>query len=458
MTKKKSSAFFLSLFLLAVPLSPSLSADSLVIRGVYLLSMESEVIRSGQTIIITDGTIVWVGDDADVEIPSDADVISGEWYVMPGLAEMHAHIPPESQGRERVTATLALYLSQGITTIRGMLGDPIHLEMRELSRRGEILSPRIFTSGPSFNGNSATDPETTRQMVRDQVAAGYDLLKFHPGLTLENFEAATEEANRLGIEFAGHISLGVGLERSLEQGKGTIDHLDRYMEFLAGEAAEREDPPIIFFGYDLTPFAERSRMKQAAEMTRDAGVWNVPTNTLLENVFNPDLSVAQMMNWPGMEFIADQTKIGWSNYVNLIRGGASYDPYQAREFLEIRKEMTYELHQSGAGLLLGADAPQIFNPPGFSAHRELELLTEAGLSPWEAIKTGTVNVGSYLGEEETTGKIAAGFRADLIFLSVNPLETMPFKEYIEGVMIQGRYLDRAALDEVLEETRRVLNP
>lgn len=107
---------------------------------------------------------------------------------------------------------------------------------------------------------------------------------------------------------------------------------------------------------------------------------------------------------------------------------------------------------------LPADAPQIFNPPGFSAHRELALLTEAGLTPLEAIKTGTVNVGIYLGEEDTIGKIAPGFRADLLFLSVNPLETMPFKNYIEGVMIRGTYLDRAGLDEILEEVRSILNP
>lgn len=458
MTHTKIYSFIFILFLLFTPLKTVVAEDSIVIRGVHLLTMESDVILSGQTIIINNGTIVWVGDDAEAELPADAEVISGEWYVMPGLAEMHAHIPPESQGRESVTATLALYLSQGVTTIRGMLGDPIHLEMRELARKGEIVSPRILTSGPSFNGNSARDPETTRQMVRDQVAAGYDLLKFHPGITLENFEAAADEANRLGIEFSGHISLGVGLERSLERGKGTIDHLDRYMEFLAGDAADRDEPPIIFFGYDLVPHIDRSRIALAAEITRDAGVWNVPTNTLLENVFNPTLSVSEMMNWPGMEFINNQTRVGWSNYVNLIRGGEAYDPDQALEFLEIRKELTRALHEHGAGLLLGADAPQIFNPPGFSAHRELALLTEAGLTPLEAIKTGTVNVGIYLGEEDTTGKIAPGFRADLLFLSVNPLETMPFKNYIEGVMIQGIYLDRAALDEMLEEVRSVLNP
>ncbi len=430
-----------------------LNAEPLVIKNVNVLTMESDQIAQNQTIIIRDGFIDWIGPHSDADIPQDALIVEGDFYVMPGLAEMHAHIPGSNQGIDAMENTLALYLSQGITTIRGMLGDPAHLELRERAESGDFFSPRIFTSGPSFSGNTATDPETTRQMVREQFEAGYDLLKFHPGISLENFEAATEEANNLGIEFSGHISIDVGLERSLEAGKGSIDHLDRYMEFLAGDAADRDDPPIIFFGYDLTPHVDENRIDEAARITAEAGVWNVPTNTLLENVFNPDLAPEEMQSWPGMEFIPSGIVENWTNYVNQIRASDAYDPDQACQFLEIRKKLTYALLQNQAGLMLGADAPQIFNPPGYSAHRELALLVDAGLSPYEAIKTGTVNVGVYLEEPDQTGKVTPGYRADLILLSSNPLETIPFKEHIEGVVYRGNFADRAELDEILDHVR-----
>lgn len=338
-----------------------------------------------------------------------------------------------------------------------MLGEESHLELRELAAAGKIISPRIFTSGPSFSGNSVSSPDQARQMVRDQYEKGYDLLKFHPGLTLEEFEAISEEANSLGIEFSGHISYDVGLERSLEDGMGTIDHLDRYMEFLAGDAADREDPLIIYFGYDLTPHADESLINEAAQMTADAGVWNVPTNTLLVNVFSPDYTADGMSNWPGMEFIAESTVDGWRDYVNQIRSGEDYDENQARNFLEIRNNLTYALHEHGAGFMLGADAPQIFNPPGFSAHRELAILVDAGLSPFEALKTGTVNVGEYLEETNITGKVAPGFRADLIVLSSNPLESIPFRSRIEGVMSGGEYMNRTRLDSLLNHIHQVMN-
>tara|TARA_R100001143_G_scaffold63587_1_gene72746 strand:+ start:27002 stop:28369 length:1368 start_codon:yes stop_codon:yes gene_type:complete len=421
----------------------------LVIQNVSLLSMEDDQIREGQTIFINDGIISWIGPASEARYTSDATVVEGNYYVMPGLAEMHAHIPPENQGEQQMLDALTLYLSQGITTIRGMLGQPAHLELREQAAAGAIISPRIFTSGPSFNGNSVVDSVQAREMVRNQAEAGYDLLKLHPGLTLEQFNAIASEANNIGINFSGHISHDVGLVQSLEAGQGTIDHLDRYMEFLAGNPDDREDPSIIYFGYDLAYDADENRIEEAAVMTREAGVWNVPTNTLLHNVFNPDLSTEIMREWPGMEYMPPQTVEGWVNFVNNFREQNDYNADKAKRFLELRNLLTKALHDVGAGLLLGADAPQIFNPPGFSAHRELELLVAAGLTPYEALKTGTVNVAEYFGEQDKAGIIAVGYRADLILLDVNPLESIPFHNRIMGVISDGDYISRDEFDEML---------
>jgi imidazolonepropionase-like amidohydrolase len=415
--------------------------------------MENDQILDHQTIIVEDGIIRWVGDAEDAEMPLNAEVVRGNFYVMPGLSEMHAHIPQPGQGEQVMKDALALYLSQGITTIRGMLGHPAHLDLRDQAAAGEINSPRIFTSGPSFSGGSVDSPEQARQMVRQQADAGYDLLKFHPGLTVEEFSAITDEANKLEIEFSGHISHDVGLERSLNARQGTIDHLDRYMEFLAGNPEDRDDPSIIYFGYDLAYDIEEGRIEEAAQMTEEAGVWNVPTHTLLHNVFNPDLSVEMMRNWPGMEYISESTLDNWSGYVRNLRASEDYNADKAHRFLDIRDSLLLAIHKAGAGLMLGADAPQIFNPPGFSAHRELSLLVEAGLTPYEALKTGTVNVARYLNETGSAGIIAVGARADLLFLDVNPLETIPFQNHIEGVVSAGVYYDREQLNLLLQEVK-----
>lgn len=431
---------------------PALMSQSLVIKDVQVLTMESDQIERNQTIIIEDGVVQWIGPDNEADYASTSMIIDGDYYVMPGLAEMHAHIPSSGQGREAMENTLALYLTQGLTTIRGMLGDPAHLELREEAENTNFLSPRIFTSGPSFNGNSATDPETSRQMVRDQAEAGYDLLKLHPGITLENFNALSDEANKQGIEFSGHISEEIGLEHSLKAGQKTIEHFDKFMEFLTGDA-EKESASVIYFGYEETPRVDLSLIDEAASITSESGAWVVPTNTLLENVLNPDLTVGEMQDWPGMEYLPDDLVNGWSNFVRSTRNSPDYNEEQAREYLNIRKQLTLAVHEQGSRLLLGADAPQIFNPPGFSTHRELELMVESGLTPFEALQTGTINVGRYLGEEDSVGKVAEGYRADLILLDSNPLNSIPFQDHIQGVIYRGNYLDRAELNSILEGLR-----
>ena len=432
--------------------------DSLVLSNVNVLTMDEEEIQTGQTIVIVNGMIEWVGASDEAVLPDGATIIEGDYYVMPGLAEMHGHIPGAGQGRQYAEDMLALYVAQGVTFVRSMAGNPLHLELREAAERGEILSPRIMSASPSFSGGSAPDVETARARVNEHYEAGHDLLKVATGMSLEVFNAMADEANTRGIEFSGHIPFSVGLIRALEAPYGTIDHLDRYMEFLAGDPEDRQDPPTIWFGYDLTHQVDDALIREAARLTVEAGVGNTPTNTLLENVFNPDLSTETMRQWPGMDILPAGMVDNWSESVNDIRAVPEYDPEQARRFLQIRKQLTHALYEEGPDLLLlGADAPQIFNPPGFSVHRELEIKVDAGLTPFEALRTGTVNVGHYLGEENRTGKVLPGFHADLLLLSLNPLETLPFGHAIEGVIRQGEYLSRQDINELLEEIRQRFN-
>ncbi|MBI2404492.1 MAG: amidohydrolase family protein [Gemmatimonadetes bacterium] len=121
-----------------------------------------------------------------------------------------------------------------------------------------------------------------------------------------------------------------------------------------------------------------------------------------------------------------------------------------RRFVEIRRKLVKALHDQGAGLLLGSDAPQWWNVPGFSALRELGALVAAGLTPYQALETGTRNVAVYFGTEDRAGTIEVGKQADLILLDANPLEDIGNVWRNSGVMIRGRWLSQATLDERLE--------
>ncbi len=448
--------------LLLVPLNAACAAaesassrppprETVAFVGVNVVPMDRERVLEGQTVIVRDGHIVALADSAAVAVPADARRIAGNGgYLIPGLVEMHAHIPSPGSEREwgegYTERVLFLYLANGVTTVRGMLGDPSHLKLRERAERGELSSPRIVTSGPSFNGNSVGSPADARRMVLEQKAAGYDFLKLHPGLSRAAFDTIDAVADRVGIRYAGHVSGAVGLERSLEAGQATIDHLDGYMQALVPGVT----PDPGFFGFDLTDRADPSRIPSLAERTRAAGVWNVPTETLLENLAGPETAEALAAR-PEMRYMPAATVAEWSEAQREFRADSAFSAHRAARFLELRHALIRALRDARAGLLLGSDAPQIFNVPGFAAHRELKVLVEAGLTPFEALATGTRNPAVFFGEEAEWGTVEVGARADLVLLERNPLEDIGATSRSRGVMVRGRWFSRAELERRLNE-------
>jgi imidazolonepropionase-like amidohydrolase len=112
------------------------------------------------------------------------------------------------------------------------------------------------------------------------------------------------------------------------------------------------------------------------------------------------------------------------------------------------------LHAGGVGLLLGSDGPQVWNVPGFSVHRELRYLVQAGLTPYQALETGTRKVAEFYGTASERGTIARGTRADLVLLDGNPLEDISNTSRIAAVMLGGRLLTKDEIDKQLARFRR----
>jgi cytosine/adenosine deaminase-related metal-dependent hydrolase len=439
---------FVALLLAA---APAARAQDTVIAftDVTVIPMTQEGAQRGFTVIVRGDRIVAVGPARRIRVPEGARRIDGRGkYLMPGVAEMHAHIPGSQNAafQERV---LFMYLAGGVTTIRGMLGQPQHLELRERAARREIWSPTIYTSGPSFNGNSAPSPEVARRMVEEQRRAGYDLLKIHPGLTRAVFDTLAATADRVGIRFAGHVPVDVALDRAIEARYASIDHLDGYVEWLAGAAP---GTPSGFFGLDHIDRVDLARLPEIVRRTRAAGVWIVPTQTLFETMAGGE-SPLTMAGWPGHEYLPAQLVQQWVTSVRNFRT-QNADQSRLERYLEVRRALIRQLHAGGVGLLLGSDAPQWMNPPGFSIARELASYVRAGLTPYQALETGTRNVARYFGAETEFGTVQVGRRADLILLDGNPLEDIAQFSRQAGVMVRGRWLGREEIAQRLAAYRQ----
>ena len=185
---------------------PAAQGTATAFIGVNVLPMDKEALLSDQTVIVTDGKIASIAPSSAAQVPAGAVRIDGKGkFLMPGLGELHAHIPGGNAPDADVERTLFLYVANGVTTIRGMLGHPRHLVYRERVAKGDVLGPRIYTSGPSFNGNTAKTPDAAAAMVIEQQKAAYDLLKIHPGVPRDAFDAMAAKAGELKMPFAGHV-------------------------------------------------------------------------------------------------------------------------------------------------------------------------------------------------------------------------------------------------------------
>ena len=400
----------------------------------------------GQTVVVADGRIAAMGPEGSVAVPPDAVAIDAAGlYLMPGLTEMHGHIPGVAD-RQYLEDVLFLYVANGVTTVRGMLGREGHIELRDRIERHEVFGPRFITSGPALSGNSVDGPEEARQLVLDQVAAGYDFIKILRGLTREEFDAAAQAAVEAGTHIAGHVPEEVGVARALQVSQATIDHLDGYPQYLLPPEIDPSSADAGFYGVNLLEWMDDERIRQAARETRDAGVWIVPTNTMIANVALSSPSAEELAARPQMAYLPPELVAGWVQSKQGRVGTINQVPDSGRRLVELRNRMVRIMHEEGVGLLLGSDAPQFFNVPGFSLHNELTYMVEAGLSPYEALRMGTVAPADFFDAEDEFGRIAAGLAADLVLLAENPLEDVSAASQPLGVMVRGDWLDRDRID------------
>ncbi|MFP4207887.1 MAG: amidohydrolase family protein [Wenzhouxiangella sp.] len=438
-----STVLLLVLCMAGPPAAQAEPGGSVIFEQVRLIDVAANQVSAPIDLAVSQGRILPAGSE-----PEDALRIPAEGrYLLPGLAEMHAHVPPERVGTQPIHDTLVLYLAHGITTIRGMLGEPAHLVLRQQLAAGEVIGPRLITSGPSFNNRTIGSPAAAAERVRAQAEAGYDLLKLHPGLWPDAFAAIAETADALGIDYSGHVSVAVGLDRVFASNQGSIDHLDGYGQLLVppDHPLYGTDPGL--FAIHLVDGMDPDRIPGLARRTAAAGIANVPTQSLIENWAVGDIDA--LMARPAMRWIDRETQARWLEGIERVRAGST--PAQGARFVEIRRALIRALNEAGAVLLLGADAPQIMSIPGDAIHHELEIYVKSGLTPAEALATGTVNVARYLDQDERYGCLQADCVADLVLLNANPLDDIRHTRAIEGVMRAGRWFDRATLDGMLGE-------
>ena len=232
---------------------------------------------------------------------------------------------------------------------------------------------------------------------------------------------------------------------ALREQQATIDHLDGYAQAMVPASSEMAGVAPSWFGLNLALAMDAHMAPGLARSTALAGVWSVPTQSLFETTAG-NITVDELLARPGMKYLSRTLRSNWTRSVENIR--QKYSQVQRNAFLAARRTLIRELQHAGAGLLLGSDAPQIMNVPGFSLHQELAYMVAAGLTPLQALQAGTINVARFFRHPDQ-GELAAGYAADLILLEHNPLDDISATGGVWGVMRAGNWYGRERLEQML---------
>jgi imidazolonepropionase-like amidohydrolase len=416
---------------LLVPLRAGAQAPRVVVfDNVSVVPMTRDGVVPNQTVVVTGDRITAVGPANSTRVPDGATRVDGQGkFLMPGLAEMHGHIPPPTAPREQVENVLFLYVAAGVTTVRGMQGAPGQLDLREAAKRGDIVAPNLYLAGPQFSGAAVKSVEDAAARVRQQKSEGWDLLKVQEGLAADVYDSMAKTAKEVGIRFGGHVPDSIDVLHAMDMGQETFDHIDGYIEHLDGRAKAVDDKAL----------------QNLVQRTRKAGSWIVPTMLVWETLQGP-VTLESRTSYAELKYLPTTQVEQWTKALDTRLKQPQYNAAAAKLHIDNRVRILKALHGGGVRLLLGSDAPQQFNVPGYSIHREMKSMADAGISNYEIVKSGTANVGEYFKAQDTFGTIATGQRADLILVDANPLQNLANLARRSGVMVRGRWLPASVID------------
>ncbi|MBM3762656.1 MAG: amidohydrolase family protein [Acidobacteria bacterium] len=407
-------------------------AQVVVIEHVNVIPMTSNVVLKDQTVLVQDGRYAAIG--GKVKVPAGAVRVDGKGkFLMPEFAEMHGHIPPPTASREQTEDVLFLSVANGVTTVRGMLGYEGRLELREKSKRNEIVVPALYLAGPSFSGATVKSVAQAVERVKQQKTEGWHLLKIHPGVPRDAYDAMAATAQSLGIRFSGHVPAAVGILHALELRQETIDHLDGYIEYL-----DKQGEPIA-----------DAWMVEMASRTKAAGAAVVPTMALWETIIGAK-DAAEVNAYPELQYMPRAMVTQWREAFQGRQSMFTFSREKVDRVARDLKRLLKVFSEQGVKILFGTDAPQQYSVPGFSIHREMKVMAEAGMKPYDILRFGTASVGDYFKTKDAFGMIATGQRGAAVLLDANPLEAVANMRKVSGVLLRGKWISSAEIAKRLE--------
>ena len=410
-----------------------------------------------KTVLIADGRIVAIDASADANVPAGTQRIDGRGcFLIPGLVDMHVHLFNNATRRPPNDWAFPLFIANGVTGVREMRAEPAQIGdvnrwRKELSE-GSLVAPRILAAGVAVRGSS---PDDARRQVDVAADAGADFIKVFSDVPVSHWKAILGAARARSLPVDGHVPAAVSLLDAALAGQHSSSHLMQAFEACSsieakiikerldvrGDASallELQEPRV------LSAFDPRACRRASKRLAR-SGQMQEPT--LIIQRLKADGRPGDDPRWALLR--ADE-RARWERF---FASPVAQDQALEKQRLDVAQRIVSAMHRAEVPMMAGTDSPMPNVYPGYSLHDELQLLVESGLSPQDALRAATLTPAEFLGIDSDSGSVAVGKRADLVLLDADPVRDIRNTRRIRAVLIDGRLLHRAALDELLETKR-----
>jgi imidazolonepropionase-like amidohydrolase len=419
----------------------------LAITHVAVASMADAQIAPNQTILIAGNHIADIGHDLPVS--SGLKIVDGSGrFAVPGLWDMHVHVLNEGGDRVALDA-LSTMLRSGIVGVRDMgatVDDLRHFRLAEAKDSGPL--PEVIAAGPVVNGPATpwsrkvevhvARPEAADAEVAHLASSGSQFIKIYNGLDAATYSAVVAAAHRRGLVAAGHVPFAVDLDTAIDAGQRSIEH----MEVNISKSCGRTSPSVaanqwleaLIKGVGPRDEAElalregRDSMHCQALFQRMAthSVWWTPTLVL-------DFRDRSFLDAEFGRYSTAEDKEACETYATALEKAPAT---LRRRALQAELDDVAAMHSAGVHLLAGTDAPDPCTAAVVGLRRELALFVRAGLSPYEALRTATVEPAAYFGRH--SGMLTPGSVADIVLIDANPFENIDAIRRVSDVVKAGR--------------------
>jgi hypothetical protein len=428
------------------------------IRHVTVIDVATGAELRDQTVRIQGTRIVSVAPTQEADTtPGSLDAHGA--FLIPGLWDMHVHVHDKDE--------LPLYVANGVTGIRVMSGEKdtaayrAELAKQEPSPQIYLASAIVDGSPPLWPGSSVVKkPADARRAVHEIKAGGADFIKVYSRVPRDAYFALADEAKQQHIPFEGHVPDSITAQEASAAGQRSMEHLQGI-----ALACSSQQPSLMGDTERARFFRDRLLIEDRAyrsldqakcntlfEEFRQNETWQVPTLTVLR--LWGSLDDRKFLSDPRLAYVDKRFRDRWQERLQpQLQLWRNSQFELARGLFTMDEHVVGGLFRANVPIMAGTDAMNPYCFPGFSLHDELALLVESGLTPLAALQAATINPARFLGRTAEMGTIEPGKVADLVLLAADPLAGIHNTTQIEAVWLKGRYFDKAALAQMLENAK-----